>query len=223
MFTFPTVEEIVLTLALFIWILFLTSFVTRKIYGWMVGRGMAHNVAVYYNRKIIHVLAGGLAAIAVALFMKSYLPVLALVAVLAVGNYLPHRRGRLMYWYQVEDNMYEVHFVIMWGLIMGLGFYLGDVRLGLLPILFMSVGDGVTGFVRNMIYRRRTKSWWGNLAMALFCIPAGYMLYGFLGMAAGAAASFVERFEFGRVDDNITVPLVSFAFLVAAPVLGVSI
>ncbi|BAJ51597.1 conserved hypothetical protein [Candidatus Caldarchaeum subterraneum] len=223
MFTLPTVEEIVLTLVLFIWILFVTSFVTRRTYNWMVGRGMAHHVAVYYNRKIIHVLAGAVAAIVVAYYMKSYLPVIVLVAVLAVGNYLPHKRNKLMYWYQVEDNMFEVHFVIMWGLIMGLGFYLGDVRLGLLPILFMSVGDGVTGFVRNMLYRRRTKSWWGNLAMALFCIPVGYLLYGSLGMVAGAAASFIEKFEFGNVDDNITVPLVSFAFLMGLPLLGVTI
>jgi hypothetical protein len=39
--------------------------------------------------------------------------------VLAVGNYLPHRLKKLNYWYQVEENMYEVHFIIMWGLVMG--------------------------------------------------------------------------------------------------------
>ncbi|MEM2973486.1 MAG: hypothetical protein QXS50_04980, partial [Candidatus Caldarchaeum sp.] len=157
-----------------------------------------------------HILAGGVVAVLVPFLLKSYFLVAALVAVLAVGNYIPHRRRKLLYWYQVEENMYEVNFIIMWGLVMGLGYYLNNIALGVLPILFMSVGDGVTGLVRNALYGRRTKSWWGNLAMAFFCIPVGYLLYGVAGAVAGGLASVVEKFEFGMIDDNITVPLVSF-------------
>jgi phytol kinase len=116
--------------------------------------------------------------------------------------------------------MYEVHFIIMWGLVMGLGFLLDNVMMAVLPILFMSVGDGVTGIVRNALFRRRTKSWWGNLAMAAFCIPAGFMLQGVFGGLAGALASVVEKFEFGPIDDNITVPLSGFLVLLTASMTG---
>ncbi|MEM0440592.1 MAG: hypothetical protein QXF45_05185 [Candidatus Caldarchaeum sp.] len=222
MFGFPTVWEIAVTAALFVWILFVTLFLTRKTYDYMRARGAPHNVAVYYNRKIIHVLAGGVAAVAVAGF-TNYTTVAVMVAVLGVGNYLPHRNKKLMHWYQVEENMFEVHFIIMWGLVMGLGFLLGDVRLGVLPVLFMSVGDGVTGFVRNAIYRRRTKSWWGNLAMIFFCVPVGFALMNVAGAISGALASLIEKFEFGKIDDNITVPLVAFVSLLLFHVFGVTI
>jgi dolichol kinase len=79
----------------------------------------------------------------------------------------------------------------------------------------MSVGDAVTGVVRNLLYKKRTKSWWGNLAMASFSIPTGAVL-GAAGIMAGAAASFIEHFEANPIDDNITVPLSSFIILLLA-------
>lgn len=217
----PTFWEVVLTLSLFTWIMFLSVYLTRLFYDAMVRRGIPHNVAVYFNRKIIHVLAGGVAAVVVGTYFTNYTTVALMVAVIAVGNYLPHRRRKLMHWYQVEENMFEVHFILMWGLVMGLGFYVGDVRMGVLPILFMSVGDGVTGFVRNAIYRRRTKSWVGNVAMASFCVPVGYVMMDVAGAFAGIASSLVEKFEFGPVDDNITVPLVALICLQAFRISGV--
>jgi dolichol kinase len=79
----------------------------------------------------------------------------------------------------------------------------------------MSFGDGMTGIVRNSIYRRRTKSWWGNIAMMGICAPVGYLLLGIAGLAAGVAAYLVEKFEYKWLDDDITVPLVSFLILIA--------
>ncbi len=203
--------------ALFGWVLFVSHYLCKRVYNALLNRGYEHHVAVYYNRKIIHILAGGLVSVLVPLLFKSFILIAVLVAVLAIGNYLPHRSGKIWYWYQVKENMYEVHFIIMWGLMMGLGFLLGNLAIGVLPILFMSVGDGITGIVRNMIYQRRTKSWWGNLAMALFCIPTGFLLLGVSGAVAGAAASIIEKLEFRWVDDNITVPLVSFITLISLP------
>jgi len=138
---------------------------------------------------------------------------------LAVLTYIPHRTGNLMYWFQVEENMYEVSFCVMWGLIIALGWLVseGNFWFGVLPVLFMSVGDAVTGIVRNMLYKRRTKSWWGNLTMALFSIPAGAIL-GFAGVIAGALASFIEHFEFNPIDDNVTVPALSFIILLLTKV-----
>ncbi|MEM0445747.1 MAG: dolichol kinase [Nitrososphaerota archaeon] len=217
----PTLNEIIYAGILFGWVVFVTLFLCRKIYEVMLRRGAPHNVAVYYNRKIIHILTGGLVAVLVPLLFNSYLPIAVLVAVLAIGNLLPHIRGKIYHWYQVPENMFEVHFIIMWGLFMGLGFYLNNLSLGVLPVIFMSVGDGITGLVRNTIYKRRTKSWWGNIAMGAFCIPVGLFVMGLSGAIAGAGASIVEKFELGKIDDNITVPLLSFLLMVILPWLGV--
>ena len=208
-------REVVITLILFLWVIFISHFLTRIIYNHLMRRGLPHRVAVYYNRKVLHMLTGGLVAVLVPYVFRGPLLLIVMVAVLAVGNYLPHRMNRLFYWYQVEDNMYEVHFIIMWGVIMTLGFIIGNIWLAVLPTIFMSFGDGITGIVRNSIYRRRTKSWWGNIAMMGICAPVGYLLLGIAGLAAGVAASLVEKFEYKWLDDNITVPLVSFLILIA--------
>ncbi|MEM0262579.1 MAG: hypothetical protein QXN17_08020, partial [Nitrososphaerota archaeon] len=142
---------------------------------------------------------------------------LAMALLLGLFTYIPHRTGRLMYWFQVENNMYEVSFSIMWGVVIALGWFIynGNFWLGVLPVLFMSIGDAVTGLVRNTLFKKRTKSWWGNLAMATVSIPMGAVM-GVAGMIAGAVASFIEHFEYHPIDDNITVPLTSFIILVLA-------
>jgi phytol kinase len=215
MILIPDMREVVITLILFLWVIFVSHFLTRIIYNHLMRRGLPHRVAVYYNRKVLHMLTGGLVAVLVPYVFRGPLLLIVMVAVLAVGNYLPHRMNRLFYWYQVEDNMYEVHFIIMWGVIMTLGFIIGNIWLAVLPTIFMSFGDGITGIVRNSIYRRRTKSWWGNIAMMGICAPVGYLLLGIAGLAAGVAASLVEKFEYKWLDDNIIVPLVSFLILIA--------
>jgi len=211
MFFTPPLVEWGYAAILLAWVLFTALALTRWSYNVMRRKGVEHNVAIYFNRKIIHILAGAVAAIATPFLFTSYIPVAVIVTILAVGNYIPHRKGKLLYWYQVADNMYEVNFIIMWGLIMLVGFLLENLWLAVIPIMFMAVGDGVTGFVRNLLYRRRTKAFVGNLAMMAFCIPTGFAYFGFAGAVAGFLASLVERFEFGPVDDNVTVPVVGLA------------
>ncbi|MEM3463717.1 MAG: dolichol kinase, partial [Candidatus Bathyarchaeia archaeon] len=75
--------------------------------------------------------------------------------------------------------------------------------------------DALTGIMRNMLYKKRTKSWWGNLAMAIFSVPVGAAFLGIAGAVAGAVASLVEHFESNPIDDNVTVPLSAFLILVA--------
>ncbi|MEM2182027.1 MAG: dolichol kinase [Nitrososphaerota archaeon] len=186
---------------------------TRIIYSHFLSRGFPQRVAVYYNRKILHMLTGGLIAVLVPYIFQGPLLLILMVAILAIGNYLPHRMNKLFYWYQVEDNMYEVHFIIMWGVVMTIGFMIGNIWLAVLPTIFMSFGDGITGIVRNSIYKRRTKSWWGNIAMMIICAPVGYAVIGIPGLISGVAASLIEKFEYKWLDDNITVPLVSFLIL----------
>lgn len=209
--------EIVVTVVFLIWGLFVVNILTKYLYGCMENRGFEHNVAVYYNRKVIHILAGGLIAALVPFFYQTPLLPFIFALLLAVYTYVPHKTGNLMWWFQTEDNIYECTFAFMWGVVLTLGWIVsgGNFWFGVLPILFMAVGDAVTGLVRNALYKRRTKSWWGNLAMAAFSIPAGVIL-GIAGVLAGAIVSVVEHFEFGPIDDNITVPSISFLILVIA-------
>lgn len=209
-------SELAYAAVLFAWIVVLVSVITRKLYDFMRSRGLPHNVAIYYNRKIIHAGAGGVVALLLPyLFSTPFIPfVLALV--LALFTYLPHRTGKLMYWFQDPENVYEVHFCLAWGL-SALACWLLFGREGMIfavvPTAFMSFGDGITGVVRNLIYKRRTKSWIGNVAMAALCVPIGYAVVGSLGAFAGIASSIIEHFEFGPLDDNITVPLTALAIL----------
>ena len=183
----------------------------------MKRRGVEHNVAVYYNRKVIHILTGGVVAVLVPFIFKTPLLPFAMAMLLAVFLYIPHKRGKLMCWFQVDENAYEVSFCVMWGAMISLGWIVSGANFwfGVLPVIFMSVGDAVTGIVRNMLYKKRTKSWWGNLAMASFSIPTGAIL-GVAGIVAGTAASLIEHFESNPIDDNITVPLFSFIILMLA-------
>jgi len=211
-------QEVAATMLLFVWVIFVAEVLTRKFYVWMVKRDLQGNVAVYYNRKVIHILTGGLVASIVPFVFKTPFFPLTMACLLAVFLYIPHRKGKLMYWFQVEENAYEVSFCIMWGIVIALGWLIsgGNFWLGVLPVLFMSVGDAITGIVRNIIYKRRTKSWWGNLAMATFSIPLGAAVLGLAGAIAGAIASFIEHFESNPIDDNITVPLSAFLILILA-------
>lgn len=204
-------REAVYALVLFMWVMFIVLVVSRKLYKYMVGKGFSHNVAVYYNRKLIHSAAGGFVAFLVPyLFTSPILPFI-LAIVLATLTYIPHRTGKLMYWFQVRENMFEVHFCLMWGIVITLAWLLfdGNFWYGVIPVLYMAFGDAITGVVRNILYGRRTKSWWGNIAMAIVCIPLGLKL-GVAGAIGGLTASIIEHFEFKFVDDNITVPLTAF-------------
>ena len=212
-------EEVIATVILFAWVVFVVAFLTKRLYGVMMKRKFSHNVAVYYNRKVIHILTGGLVAFLTPLIFKTPILPFSMAMLLSVLTYVPHKTGKLMYWFQTEENMYEVSFCVMWGIVITFGWLVsgGNFWFGALPVLFMSVGDAVTGIVRNMLYKRRTKSWWGNLAMALFSISIGATL-GLAGIIAGALASVIEHFEFNPIDDNITVPASSFIILLLTKV-----
>ena len=194
---------------------------TKLVYNMLRRRGAPHNAAVYYNRKLIHIFAGGVVALLVPkLFTGAAIP-LAISALLALFTYLPHRTGRLMYWFQVEENMYEVNFCIMWGVALTTAWILlGDPLYGVVPVVFMSFGDAVTGIVRNALFGRRTKHWIGNLAMLAVSLPAGVMLAGPVGGLAAVVASIVEKFESNPIDDNVLISLSSLAVLLIGGAAG---
>jgi len=201
--------EAVYGIILLIWVIIVVSIISKKAYEYAKSI-KGEKSAVYLARKIIHFLAGGLVALLVPFLFKSPLIPIVMVILLTFFTYIPHKTGKLMYWFQVKDNIAEVYFVIMWGVIITLAWFI-NVWLGVIPILFMAWGDGITGIIRNIKYSKRTKAWIGNIAMFLLCAPLGYIFFGIYGLVAATLASIIEHYEF--VDDNISVPLVSFVIL----------
>jgi hypothetical protein len=180
---------------------------TRVLYRYLTKRGMKRNVAVYYNRKIIHMLAGGVTALLTPYVFTSPLIPFALALALAATLYLSHRRRRLLDWFQTSENIYEVNFCLAWGLsLLVVWLVTSNPFYAVVPGLFISFGDAVTGIIRNALYGVRTKSWVGNIGMLAVTTILGYIYMGAQGLIPGVLASVVEHFEFPPyIDDNLLI------------------
>ena len=212
------VHDILLAAPILAWVLIVVVYVSKVFYEKVNARVNNHWVAVYYTRKLIHILAGGFAAIMVYLFFKEPFIPLVLGMLLALLTYLPHRTGKLMYWFQDPNNIAEVYFCIAWGLCIASTWYL-DKRIGVVPVLFMAFGDGVTGIIRNYLFKRRVKHWSGNLGMFIMCTAIGLPIIGTIGIVVAAVSSIIEMSEI--IDDNISVPLSSYILLLLAKLYGI--
>ncbi len=212
------IYDAILATPTLIWVLVVTGFISKIFYEKVKERVNDHWVAVYYTRKLIHVLAGGVAAIIVYFFFKEPLLPLGLGMLMALLTYLPHKTGKLMYWFQDPNNIAEVYFCIAWGLCVASAWYI-DRRIGVIPVLFMAFGDGVTGVIRNYLFKRRVKHWSGNLGMFVTCTIISLPLAGIIGILAAATSSIIEMWE--GIDDNISVPLTSYVLLLLAKLCGV--
>ena len=74
---------------------------------------------------------------------------------------------------------------------------------------------------------KEPKSAWGNLGMAILCIPLGFMIgksadpsIPIWGAISGAVASFVERYEFGPIDDNVLIVVASSVVIAVGIYIG---
>jgi len=209
-------HDLVITVPFFLWVLFVVKYFSRWIYDLAVKKGYPPDSATYFGRKAIHIFASGLIALSLPfLFKEPFLPFLSAL-ILAIYTYLPHRKGQLYRWFQIKDNFKEVNFCLMWGLVILFGWFFDRTFwLGVIPALFLSFGDGVTGIVRNIKYKKRTKAWEGSLAMLICCSLIGIKM-GFAGILAAVFATIVERvvpIDSNIIDDNILIPLVSFLVL----------
>jgi hypothetical protein len=53
--------------------------------------------------------------------------------------------------------------ILSWALVVFLTWaVLGALNVGIAAISYMAFGDAATGIVRNALFGRRTKSWWGT-------------------------------------------------------------
>jgi len=205
------IHDLILSIPLFFWVLFVTQIFSKSVSDFAIKKGYPQSSATYFGRKIIHIFASGVAAILVPFFFKEPLIPFLMAILLALYTYVPHKLSRLFNWFQVKENTYEVNFCLMWGLSILIGWFFDKTFwLGVIPPLFMSFGDGMTGIVRNFRYRKRTKAWEGSLAMLFVCVLIGLKM-GWAGIIAAIFATLAERMDF--IDDNISVPIVSFLIL----------
>ncbi len=198
----------------------------KPVHGYLMNRGCEHMVAVYYNRKIAHMLSGGVPILLSPLVFDD--PIWPLIGGIIGGIMLTstHLLDRRLWWMQTDQNMNDATFAFMLGISVYFLWTVSDEPwLAILPSLFMAFGDGVTGIIRNMMFKKRTKSAWGNLGMAILCLPMGLLIGAtasipIWGLLSGAVASFVERYEFGPIDDNILIVIASTLVLLLGLNLG---
>ena len=219
------VEEILadipVTIALLAWMGFVLFFASRWLFNFVVKRGWEERRGTYLGRKMVHILGAGVVVVVLPFeFREPYLPFF-FALVLAAFTYTLHRTNHVLRWFQDPANHSETYFALTWGAaVLVTWMFDKTFLLAVVPTLFMAWGDGITGVVRNLIHKKRTKAWEGSLAMLLVCIPVGAMM-GLAGVIAGVAATAVERVD--GLDDNISVPLVSLGVLIPAFLLKVTV
>ena len=206
-----TANDLIWGIILTIWVAIVTLYISK-----VIGR----HTNIYVARKSIHMLGGGVVAIlAPFVFSSPLVPIIAsylLMVFLIVKRF----KNGIMNWFQEKGNYGEVFYTFSYGTVLLLMWLLDgnywltkDIFIPLLPIYYMSFGDGVTGIIRNYVYKRRVKGLWGSLGMAVVCIPLGYYFYGIFGAISGVIATVAEVLPF--IDDNLSVPFASFLFLYA--------
>ncbi|BFI76160.1 phosphatidate cytidylyltransferase [Sulfurisphaera ohwakuensis] len=205
-----------LTLADILWGVILTIWV--GIVTLYISKIISKYTSVYVARKAIHMLGGGVVAVVSPFVFTS--PLVPIIASYTLMTYLIVRRIKdgIMGWFQEKDNYGEIFYTFSYGTLLLIMWVIDgnywstkDVFIPLLPILYMSFGDGVTGIIRNYVYKRRVKGFWGSVGMAIVCIPLGYYLFGLYGAISGIIATVVEALPL--VDDNLSIPFISFLFL----------
>jgi len=200
----------------------------KPFYDYLRAQGSEHMVAVYYNRKVAHMLAGGVPIIASPMVFDD--PVWVLIGGIlgSIALAATHVLDKRLWWMQTEQNMNDATFALMLGIsVYFIWVYTDQPWLAILPSLFMAFGDGVTGIIRNKMFKKRTKSAWGNVGMAALCLPLGYYV-GTLsdpqipiwGLISGLVASIVERYEFGPIDDNVLIVVFSTIVLLIGLEIG---
>ena len=145
----------------------------------MVRRRMEPTRAVHYNRKIVRMLAGGIGSLMVPLVFKDPWYPLVCGLPLTLLTLGAHATGLRFYWFQTAENRNDVKFALTWSVSVPLLWWLlGNPWLAILPALYMAFGDGVTGIVRNLVVRRRSKRPIGNLLIIILCAPMGWFVGG---------------------------------------------
>lgn len=204
-----TLSDLIWGVLLIVWVALVTLVISKYI---------AMKTTIYIARKAIHMLGGGVVAIVSPfIFSSPLIPIIDSYLLMLILMYAKFK-GDKFNWFQEEKNYGEIFFTFSFGTLLLLMWiiepnywYSKDVYIATLPLIFMSFGDGVTGIIRNYVYKRRVKGLWGSLGMLIFSAVAGYLVFSIPGLIAGVIATAVEVLPL--IDDNLSIPFSSFLVL----------
>ena len=178
----------------------------------------------YKARKFIHFAAGAVIAILAPYIFYTPIVFAVMSFLLFLVVYFPHKKGRLLRWFQIERKYGEVYFTFAYFALFSIFWYI-DINIAIASALFMAIGDGVTGLIKERYYGRREEEKkvkglnLGNLGMLIVSLPIGYYYCGWSGVVAAVFASLIESFE--GIDDNVTIPFGSAAVIALLKLFGV--
>ncbi|HYB45058.1 MAG TPA: hypothetical protein VEC92_00915, partial [Nitrososphaerales archaeon] len=155
----PILADVPITAVLLIWMGFVLFFGSRWLYNLVLKKGWDQKRGTYLGRKFVHIFGAGLVAAVLPFeFHEPYFPLL-FAMLLAVLTYTLHKTNHILYWFQDPANYSETYFAIMFGTVVFVTWFIDKTfLLAVVPTLFMAWGDGVTGVVRNLKYKKRTKA-----------------------------------------------------------------
>jgi len=170
-----------------------------------VSRKVSQRFGTYMARKTIHLFSAGVSVLLAPFAFSDWQMPLVLGSLMVVFTLSGHLLKPFK-WFQISKNYADVYFTVACTALLVV-FWNYNVWIGVLSALFLAWGDGLTGVVRNIVYKKRNKGIWGTIAMFVVCMILSLFMNGRVGYVAfvgGAFASLVEKFE--RVDDNISIP-----------------
>jgi len=185
-------SDIPLALLLFGFILS-TVFITKKMKN------------VWVNRKLIHLSSSPAVLVYMYVFKEPYI-FFSFATAFTLALFIPHLRSRELNWFQVKRNFGEVLYTLSFA-VLSISLWETNRILAGTAMLFMSVGDSVTGMIRARFVTERSKHWTGTLGMLLTCILIGVTLLGAKGIVLSTVATIAEYQPW--IDDNVTVPFVT--------------
>jgi hypothetical protein len=112
-----------ITALLLLWNLIVIHYLAKWAYNFV--QEFRDVPAAYVGRKIVHLFGGGITALLIPVFYEGYY-LLVTISAFGLAVYLLFRRKyALMYWFQIKENRYEVHFALAYGTILLIGVLLG--------------------------------------------------------------------------------------------------
>ena len=160
---------------------------------------------VWINRKLIHLSSSPAVLVYMFVFKEPYV-FFAFAIAFTLVLFIPHLRSKELNWFQVKRNFGEVLYTLSFA-VLSISLWETNRVLAGTAMLFMSVGDSVTGMIRSRYVNERSKHWTGTVGMLLTCIFIGVTLLGMKGIVLSTVATLAEYQPW--IDDNITVPFMT--------------
>jgi len=157
---------------------------------------------VWINRKLIHLSSSPAVLVYTFIFKEPYVFLFFAIS-FTLMLIIPHLRSQEMTWFQVKSNFGEVFYALSFS-VLSLALWDTNRILAGTAMLFMSIGDSVTGMIRSRFVTERKKHWSGTLGMLITCIMIGFTMLGMKGLVLSTVATLAEYQPW--IDDNVAIP-----------------